>query len=200
MKKKKLWIIVGVCAALLAAAAAGLLLWRNSDDVIVWGTPTLTVRTPQKRSAGDMTEIVVDVEISSLGDALYPAASMSIAFDPSRLEFLGIREGNVFVPGDEGLQLPAWGCNETVSNSTGLINLMYLDMTGGRYAFRQDLLAEEDNVVLRLAFRLRGSARAGDVCELVVEDAVFAASDETESLAVTTGSLRTKNGKIVVGE
>jgi hypothetical protein len=77
---------------------------------------------------------------------------------------------------------------------------MYLDMTGGKNAFSKDLLAEDNNVVLRLKFRLRGSVRAGDVCDLIVEDAVFAASDETQSLAMTMNSLTVKNGKIVIGE
>ena len=77
---------------------------------------------------------------------------------------------------------------------------MYLDMTGGKNAFSKELLAEDNNVVLRLKFRLRGSVRADDVCDLIVEDAVFAASDETESLAMTTNTLTVKNGKIVIGE
>ena len=77
---------------------------------------------------------------------------------------------------------------------------MYLDMTGGRNAFSRDLLAEDHNVVLRLKFRLRGSIRAGDVLDLILEDAVFAASDEQDSLAMATGSLKTKNGKLVIGE
>ena len=86
------------------------------------------------------------------------------------------------------------------SNDTGRINIMYLDMTGGKNAFSKELLAEDYNVVLRLKFRLRGSVRPGDVLDLIVEDAVFAASDETQSLAMTTDTLKVKNGKIVVGE
>ena len=77
---------------------------------------------------------------------------------------------------------------------------MYLDLTGGKHAFSKSLLAEEDNVVLRLRFRLKGSVRAGDVMDLVVEDAVFAASDETLSLAMTRDTLRVRNGKLVIGE
>jgi hypothetical protein len=38
------------------------------------------------------------------------------------------------------------------------------------------------------------------VCDLIVEDAVFAASDETQSLAMTTNTLTVKNGKLVIGE
>ena len=96
--------------------------------------------------------------------------------------------------------MPDWSCNVQKSNENGLINIMYLDLTGGRYAFRRDLLAEDDNVVLRLKFRLRGSARVGDAYELAVEDAVFAASDENQSLAMTTGTLKVRNGRIVTGE
>ena len=86
------------------------------------------------------------------------------------------------------------------SNDTGRINIIYLDMTGGRNAFTQELLAKDYNVVLRLKFRLRGSVRPGDVLDLIVEDAVFAASDETQSLAMTIGTLKTKNGRLVIGE
>ena len=141
--------------------------------------------------------------ISELGDTLYPAMSMSICFDPSRLEFMGVEEGNVFILSDEnssGQQLPNWNCNVQNSNDTGLINIMYLDMTGGRNAFSKELLADDYNVVLRLQFRLRGSARPGDVLDLIVEDAVFAASDETQSLAMTTDTLKIKNGRLVIGE
>ena len=67
-------------------------------------------------------------------------------------------------------------------------------------AFSRQLLAEEDNVVLRLSFRVRGSVRAGDVLDLIVEDAVFAASEERDSLAMTRNTLRVKNSRIVIGE
>lgn len=194
-KKKRLWIaLLGILVILL------LLLVRcgASKDV-----PTLTVETPQKLSLSNTGEFSLDVTVDELGETLYPAMSMSISFDSSRLEFLGVGEGNVFVHDDAnsaGRKLPEWSCNVKNSNDTGLINIMYLDMTGGKYAFSDELLAEEDNVVLRLRFRLRGSVRSGDVLDLILEDAVFAASDETQSLAMTTDTLNTKNGKIVVGE
>ena len=163
----------------------------------------MTVETPQKLSISETEEFTLDVTISDLGDVIYPAMSMSIAFDASRLEFIGVEEGNVLIYSDTsgtGQALPDWSCNVSKSNEIGCINIMYLDMTGGKYAFGSELLAEENNVVLRLKFRLRGSVRVGDVLDLAVEDAVFAASDETQSLAVTAKTLITKNGKIVIGE
>ena len=161
------------------------------------------METPQKLSASQTGEFTLDVTISDLGDARYPAMSMSIAFDPSRLEFLGVEEGNIFILSDEnstGQKLPDWSCNVQNSNATGRINVMYLDMTGGKNAFSKELLADDYNVVLRLKFRLRGSVRPGDVLDLIVEDAVFAASDEAQSLAMTTDTLKVKNGRLVIGE
>lgn len=163
--------------------------------------PTLTVETPQKLSASRKDTFTLDVTISDLGDVLYPAMSMSIRFDPSCLEFVGIEEGNVFVTDTKvRRKLPQWSCNPRQCNETGLINVMYLDLTGGTEAFSRNLLAEKDNVVLRLTFRLRGSVRSGDVFDLTVEDAVFAASQEQQSLATTQNTLKIKNAKIVVGD
>ena len=199
-KKRKKWPrILAICLLLIAAAALFYFYFYQEDP----GTPTLIVETPQKLSASQTEEFTLGVTVSTLGDARYPAMSMSISFDSSRLEFLGVEEGNIFILSDEnntGQQLPVWNCNVQNSNHTGRINIMYLDMTGGRNAFSKELLADNYNVVLRLKFRLRGSVRPGDVLDLIVEDAVFAASDETQSLAMTTDTLKVKNSKIVVGE
>ena len=200
--KKKLFI--GICTGvLLLLLILFLLLMRGCAPSIWKGTPTLTIETPQKISKGETEEFSLDVTISSFGEAVYPAASMSISFDSSRLEFIGTEEGNVFIRnGERGVsqKLPEWSCNPEQCNRTGKINIMYLDTTGGKNAFSKELLAEEDNVVLRLRFRLRGSVRSGDVCDLIFDDAVFAASDETESLAMTTDTLKVRDGKIVIGE
>lgn len=199
MAEKKKWYYI----ASMGVIAAVLVFFLVRCDDKTGKIPTLIVETPQKLSASQTEEFLLDVTISDLGVARYPAVSMSIAFDSARLEFLGIEEGNVLVLSDEnstGQQLPDWSCNVQKSNDTGLINLMYLDMTGGKNAFSKELLAEDYNVVLRLKFRLRGSVRVGDVLDLIVEDAVFAASDETQSLAMTRDTLKVKNGKVVVGE
>ena len=198
-KKKKKWPwIIGILTALIIAVLLFLYFYRTDP-----GAPTLIVETPQKLSASQTQGFTLDVTVSALGEARYPAMSMSVSFDSSRLEFLGVEEGNIFILSDEnstGQQLPDWSCNVQNSNDTGRINIMYLDMTGGKNAFSKELLAEDYNVVLRLKFRLRGSSRPGDVLDLIVEDAVFAASDETQSLAMTTDTLKVKNGRLVIGE
>lgn len=202
--KKKIFIGMGIVILLLLPIIFLLFMDRDNIDVGVVDTmPTLTIETPQKISKAETQNFTLDVTVSSFGDALYPAASMSISFDPSRLEFIGVKEGNVFIRnGESGVsqKLPDWSCNPEQCNKSGKINIMYLDTTGGKNAFSKDLLAEEDNVVLRLEFRLRGSVRKGDVCDLIFEDAIFAASDETESLAMTRETLNVRNGKIIIGE
>ena len=201
LKKRWPWI-VGICV-LIAAVIVLLTQCNKRSELPIPGEPTLIVETPQKLSVSQTEEFTLDVTISQLGDARYPAMSMSIAFDSSRLEFLGVEEGNIFILSDEnssGQKLPDWSCNVQNSNDTGSINIIYLDMTGGKNAFSKELLADDYNVVLRLKFRLRGSARPGDVLDLIVEDAVFAASDETQSLAMTTDTLKVKNGRLVIGE
>lgn len=202
-KKRRIFF---VSLAVVLALVLVLLLVRCGEEKQVTkpvGVPTLTVQTPQKLSRSTTDEFVLDVTISDLGDALYPAMSLNLRFDSSRLELVDVEEGNVFICDDEtvtGQKLPDWSYNVERCNRTGVISVMYVDMTGGRYAFSKELLAEDDNVVLRLRFRLRGSARIGDVYDLIFEDAVFAASDETQSLAMTTGTLKTRDGKLVVGE
>ena len=198
---KRKWILIitvvlVVCAALLCA------IFLASEELTTGADQsTLVVHTPQKIDPATIDPFVVDVTISSIGEAVYPAMSMSISFDADRLEFLGIEEGNVRILGENGQPaLPEWIYNTASCNQSGCINVMYLDMTGGKHAFSKNLLAEEDNVVLQLRFRLKGGVRSGDVMDLVVEDAVFAASDEKDSLAMTLDTLKVRNGKIVIGE
>ncbi len=198
-RKSKKWIIIITGIVLLIII---ILLFLTRCDKNNNKIPILTIETPQKISISETDEISLDVTISDFGDTLYPAASMSIAFDPAYLEFIGLGEGNVFVLNeDENVtkKLPEWGCNPSQCNKSGKINIMYLDTTAGKNAFTKSLLKENDNVVLRLKFRLRGSASTGDVYDLVFEDAVFAASDENESLAMTRDTLKVRNSKIVVG-
>jgi hypothetical protein len=196
-KKRRKWPWILGIIALIALVALLLVRCDGQQGDI----PTLCIASPQKL-APDTKEFLLDVTVSDLGEALYPAMSMCICFDSSRLEFLGVEEGNLFVLSSEnsnGRQLPQWSCDIENSNATGVINVMYLDMTSGKNAFTKALLADDDNVVLRLKLRLRGSCRPGDVLDLILEDAVFAASDEAQSLAMTTGTLKTRNGKLVIG-
>lgn len=201
IKNNKRKSVMLLTALLLVVLTVVLLLWKRP----LLNKPTLIIETPQKISVSNKEIFNLDLSISDLEEARYPAASFSIDFDSSRLEFLNVEEGNMFIHDSDkengiGQDLPDWNFNVEESNKSGKINIMYLDLTGGKYAFSKDLLEPDDNVVLRLSFRLRGSARIGDVYELSIEDAVFAASDSTQSLAMTQNTLKTKNGKIVIGE
>lgn len=199
-KKKKRTVLLIVL--LILAVIGGILFFLLRDGGVFSSVPAVTIETPNKISVSDKEPFSVRILLSALGQECYPAASFSIGFDPSKLEFTGIDEGNVVIGNPDnayGVSLPEWGVNVKRANETGVINIMYLDMTGGRCAFSGELL-EDDNVLFFLNFRLRGSVRAGDILELSLDDAVFAANDEQKSLASNKNTLKTVNGRVVIGE
>lgn len=197
-KKKKILTAIVVLLVLLLLLLLAFIFLKNKKK---FDTPTLKIETPQKISYENREPFEIDMTVSSLGDSIYPAASFSIDFDKSRLEFLGIDEGNLLVlDGENSAKLPEWSVNAEQCNKSGKINIMYLDTTAGKNAFSNELLQKKNNVVLRLCFRLRGSARAGDVYGVEFADAVFAADDEDNSLAQSKKTLKTINGRIAVGE
>ena len=199
-KNYKKTIIMGAASLLILLVFLFLFLHRGG---VLPSAPAVTVETPAKMEENDREPFSLELQLTSLGETVYPAASFSISFDPAKLEFLGISEGNVIIKNSEsisGTALPEWNVNVARSNETGIINIMYIDMTGGKNAFTKELLQDQGNVLLLLNFRLRGSVRAGDILELSLDDAVFAASDEAESLSSAAGTLRTVNGRIVIGE
>lgn len=194
------FIIVCVLVVLMLIAGVCFLLRQKGAFP---GQVVLTVETPDKQVAGSVETFTVDVTLSTMKDGIYPAASASIIFDPSHLEFLGIEDGDIMVSGetraDGGVgALPEWQVNTARSNETGRINVLYLDTTGGKYAFSKEYMQDDSHVLFRLAFRLRATAKPGDVYELSVEDAVLAAIEEDESLALTSGTLKTRNGRILI--
>lgn len=198
-RKRKILILI---ILLLLFAVGAVLFFLLGGGEVFSSAPAVTIETPDRKSVSDKAPFSLGLRLTSLGDDTYPAASFSISFDPSKLEFLGLGEGNVTVSNADtssGVSLPEWSVNVERAAETGVINIMYLDMTGGKYAFSDGLL-EGDNVLLYLNFRLRGGARPGDILELSLDDAVFAASDEKRSLAANNGTLKTVNGRIVIGE
>lgn len=203
-KMKKTGKKVIIAAGLLIIAAAvmiTLILTVGKDEKTVSAAePTVMIETPAKIPSDSREPFFLDVSITSMGEALYPAASMSISFDSEHLEFLGIAQGNVHVLSDEaGGKLPEWGINAERCNEIGQINTMYLDITNGKNAFSGNLLGEDKNVLLRLEFRLRDGASAGDIYELAADDICLAASDSSQSLSTVQGTLSVVNGRIVVG-
>lgn len=203
-KKSKKKVIIIVLLVLLALAVLAFFLFRDGGALSL--APAVTIETPNKLSRSDTDEFTLDVTLSDLKDGdIYPAASFSMNFDANKLEFLGLEEGNVLVPCEKKAngavtELPDWGVNVERSNEIGQINVMYLDLSGGRQAFSKDLLPDGDRVLFRLKFKLRGSVQSGDIIEISFADAVFAASDEKDSLASVKNTLKTRSGRVVIGD
>lgn len=202
-KNSKKKVIIIVLLVLIALAVPAFFLFGDGGALSL--APAVTVETPNKMSRSDRGEFTLDVTLSDLKEGeLYPAASFSMNFDANKLEFLGLEEGNVLVPCEKKAngavtELPKWGVNVERSNEIGQINIMYLDLTGGRQAFSKDLLPDGDRVLFRLKFKLRGSVQSGDIIEISFADAVFAASDEKDSLASVKNTLKTHSGRVIIG-
>ena len=202
-KNSKKKTIIIVLLVLLALAVLAFFLFRDGGALSL--APAVTVETPNKMSQSDKDEFTLDVTLSDLKEGeLYPAASFSMNFDANKLEFLGLEEGNVLVPCEKKAngavtELPKWGVNVERSNEIGQINVMYIDLSGGRRAFSKDLLPDGDRVLFRLKFKLRGSVQSGDIIEISFADAVFAASDEKDSLASVKNTLKTHSGRVIIG-
>lgn len=201
--------LIALGGVLLIAAAAIILLLNGP-----MGAPVLSLQPPQSIPASSRDEFVVDVTLSAMEDNLYPAASLIVEFDKNRLEFTGVKMGNVmayenFNPVgndtvDPPMMIPTWSCNTELSNQSGEIRAMYLDMTGGNNAYAPaGFDSNGQNIVLRLGFKLKDSAGAGGKIAVSLVDAVFATSggdvDKTSmSTSRDLNTLRAKDAEIIV--
>lgn len=200
-KKKK---IIAVVLILMAIIAIVFLIFRVKKEL---DKPVLSLIPPKPIESTSREEFVVNAQLSALPHNLYPAASISVSFDNTKLEFTGVKMGTMMTYGDKrangySFDVPQWSCNTEVSNLKGEINAMYLDTTAGKYAYcSEGFDSDKKNIVLRLGFKLKDSAIAGDSYNLTFKDGVFAVVDgdeSKESLAMKLGTLRTNNCRIVV--
>ena len=204
-KKKKTIIAISVTAVL--AITVGLIiifLNRNSQTAKVGSFstgPAVFIEIPDKMDKKDRSEFELGVFVTKLGKDIYPAASFSISFDPSKLEFLGLEEGNVLILDSDsptGENLPEWNVDAETSNKTGLINVMYLDISGKDKGFSQEKLYDKDNSLFYLKFKLRGSVREKEMYEISFKDAVFACEDDSKSLSMLSKKLKTKDSFVMI--
>lgn len=206
--KRNCVLVIAAAAVLLATIAVTLFfLLRGHGDALF--APTLTLLSPAPVSADNREEINIDVVLSELPDRVFPAASLSVRFDKNKLEFLGVRQGTMMTLGQSTQEeitynIPIWENNVTVANQTGEINTMYLDITGGTFAYVAEGFAkQEKDILLRLRFRLRDSVQAGEVFDITVSDAVIAAvggAQSRTSLATSLRTLKAYSAKIVVNK
>ena len=205
--KKKIAIIASSAVAVLAVAIGiFLLLNRNSQTAKVGNLftgPAVFIEIPEKMSEKNKEEFDLAVYVTKLSDDVYPAASFSISFDPSKIEFLGLEEGNVLIVDEDapnGSNLPDWNVDVESSNKTGNINIMYLDFSGKEKGFKQELLYDSDNVLFYLKFKLRGSVRKNEVYDISFKDAVFACEEDEKSLSMLNKKLKTKDSRVVISD
>ena len=203
--KKKIAIIASSVLAVLAVAIIIIIFTnRNSQTAKVGNLftgPAVFIEIPDKMGEKNRDEFDLAVYVTKLSSDVYPAASFSISFDPSKMEFLGLEEGNVLIEDTDlpgGTNLPDWNVDVESSNKTGNINIMYLDFSGKEKGFKQELLYDSDNVLFYLKFKLRGSVRKNEMYDISFKDAVFACEEDEKSLSMLNKKLKTKDSKVVI--
>ena len=91
---------------------------------------------------------------------------------------------------------PDWQYDVNNSNKTGLINVIYLDSSGGRESFTNKSISSDKNSILRLEFKLKDNIENADGLSLKIEDAVFATIKgdlDNTSLSTKKKTIKTKN-------
>ena len=199
--------ILAICGTILFVAAMIFLVIFQNGMLDGLFAPSITLMSPAPVSADDRNEIVIDVVLSSLPDRVFPAASLSVEFDKNKLEFTGVKQGTMMTLGDSNgekktYNIPIWKSDIEVSNRLGEINTMYLDITGGKFAYiREGFNKNNKDILLRLTFRFRDSVQAGEIYNITVKDVVIATSGGAEkrtSLATALRTLRAYPAKIAV--
>jgi hypothetical protein len=194
--------VIGIGGGLAVLAAAALIWYLNWGPA---GVPALVLEKPAAISAQDRDEIVVDVRLTNLPEGVYPGASLAVEFDRGKLECVGVRQGTMkTLGGAGGFSIPIWSVDADYANREGRVNAMYLDQTGETWAYAPDGFAKGDaDILLRLVFRLRDSAQAGDELDLRVKDAVLATTDNAlrgSSLATADRTLRAFHTTVEVAD
>lgn len=169
-------------------------------------TPTLKLHSPEKNiSVGHKEEIVIPATLSRLADDSYPATSVSIKFDNSKLEFVNFTIGTMETYNDYDetknedpkFKIPQWVYNVDVANQEGEINAMYLDTTAGKNAYNKyGFKKKEKDIPFKLVFKLKDSVIPNDKLIIDIDEAVFATvTGDTDK---TTLSTKDNYGKLKV--
>lgn len=181
LTKKNLAIVLAVLLVVAVVVLCITLRQKRVEDT----DPTLTLACQSMDADGTCT---VDVVLSGLPDgAHYEAASLTVAFDPTQITFLGTADGDIpLVMGS----LPVWESDAERANETGSARALFLPEEGGTLA------TSTGSVLVRLRFQLTDGVTEA---ALTVSDAVLAAADESESFAATTATLTVVNGTVQRG-
>lgn len=202
-KNNKITKGITIVVGMVIIVAIGCLLWQNDVEILEEDTPLSGYVGPtvyyEEETAIRGQEIEIDVKASGLLGQ-YPAASFEITFNKNKLEFVGIRQGNLEISNTKTgeVTIPEWQFHVEKANHTGVINTMYLDMTAEENPIDGTMIAENTDVLFRLVFRVKDSCNAGEKLELNTKQATFAAIDEANSLATYKSNISTPQGILLI--
>ncbi len=204
-KKSKKGIVLIISAILVLAAVTTIMV----IFFVQGGAKTsISLNTDTQLAEMSGEQFFIDVKVDGFPqEGHYPAASFSLNFDKTKLQFEGISVGNMTVSDElnsqESLEIPTWQCNTQLSNENGNINAMYIDMTAQDRSYRaQNFQEDTQDILVRLEFTLLNSASSGDDIKLEFVDAVLASVDENgaeSGLSMVDGTLLAQSLSLRVG-
>ena len=202
-KSSKMIKMITAIAGVVIVVSVSILLLQNDVEIIEESTPLSGYIGPtvyyEEETFVRGQEVEVDVKVLGL-PGQYPAASFEIAFNKNKLEFIGIRQGNMEIINTRTgeVMIPEWQFHVENANHTGTISTMYLDMTAEENPIDGTLIEENKDVLFRLVFRVKDSCNEKESLVLSTKQATFAAIDETQSLAMYKNNISTPEGMFVV--
>lgn len=202
-KNSKTMKLITAVAGVSFVLVVGYLFLKNDVEIPDESTPLSGYMGPtvyyEEETLVRGQEVEIDVKVSGL-QGQYPAASFEIEFNKNKLEFVGIRQGNLEITNTKtgDITIPEWQFHAENANHTGTISTMYLDMTAEENPIDGALVGENKNVLFRVVFRIKDSCNEGEKLVLSTKQATFAAVDENDSLATYKSNINTPEGSFTV--
>jgi len=194
--KRKIVVLLGVLTILPIIAIIAALAQDEPAALEQVFATSMTLTTPAQVDAHAHEDIVIDVVMNEIPHREFPAASISIHFDHEMLEFVAVKPGDMVTRDPAGnYDIPVWQVDVDASNQYGRVNAMYLDLTGGDHPY----VINDADILLQLVFRLHDEgAQSGKVHHLVIDDAVLATVDPSESVGTALGNLSAHHAQIII--
>lgn len=184
-KRKKIVVTAGMVIGIVLLIILIYFVWTYFQKPLV---------SMKYHKGSEKDTIVVDVKVSKIRKN-FQAASFIISFDEEALTLEKINQGNIKVKdsGNKKTKLPSWECNPDVSNKTGKVSIMYLDMSAVNAPF---VKRKTSGILYQIVFKINNPDMVKQNTKLKIEQATFASVKEEKSLSMKKRNIRTENLKI----
>ncbi len=184
-KKKKTAVTVAGILGIVLAAVLVYLVWSYFQKPLV---------SMKYHKGSEKNTIVVDMKVSKIRKN-FQAASFIVDFDEEAMTLEKLNQGTIKIKdsGTKKTKLPSWECDVDISNKTGKVSTMYLDMSAGNAPFIQ---RKTSGILYQMVFKVNNPDMEKQKIKIKIEQATFASVKEEKSLSMKKKNIRTRGLKI----